>query len=168
MTFQARLGITRRVMAGIGGNLKSGTAKTWRAGSRKSADQVIILPLKKLFFNFLWKIHDSQYFLFHFIMTLIFVFPNGSRDLIFVNFGPEKMFEIEKGLLTAISLFDAGSVDMLICGQIYVMDFREMTQRRKNGSGRIRRIRREVDEEKDTTKGGIRCIGVAGIKKASI
>ena len=54
----------------------------------------------------------------------------------------------EKGLLTAILLFDAGSVDMLICGQIYVMDFRDMTQRRKNGSGRIRRIRREADEEK--------------------
>ena len=99
-------------------------------------------------------------------MTLIFVFPNGSRDLIFVNFGPEKMFE--EGLLTAILLFDAGSVDMLICGQIYVMDFRDMTQRRKNGSGRIRRIRREADEEKDTANGGIRCIGVAGIKKASI
>ena len=101
-------------------------------------------------------------------MTSIFVFPTGSRDLIFVNFGPEKMFEIEKGLLTAILLFDAGSVDMLICGQIYVMDFRDMTQRRKNGSGRIRRIRREADEEKDTANGGIRCIGVAGIKKASI
>ena len=98
-------------------------------------------------------------------MTLIFAFPTGSRDLIFVNFGPEKMFE--KGLLTAILLFDAGSVDMLICGQIYVMDFRDMTQRRKNGSGRIRRIRREADEEKDTANGGIRCIGVAGIKKAS-
>ena len=74
----------------------------------------------------------------------------------------------EKGLLTAILLFGAGSVDMLICGQIYVMDFRDMTQRRKNGSGRIRRIRREADEEKDTANGGIRCIGVAGIKKASI
>jgi len=62
----------------------------------------------------------------------------------------------------------SGSVDMLICGQIYVMDFRDMTQRRKNGSGRIRRIRREADEEKDTANGGVRCIGVAGIKKASI
>ena len=47
MTFQVRLGITRRGMAGIGGNLKSGTAKTWRAGSRKSADQVNYLTLKK-------------------------------------------------------------------------------------------------------------------------
>lgn len=50
-----------------------------------------------------------------------------------------------------------GKVDMLICGQIYIIDFKDMTQRRKNGSGRIRRIKRGADP-------GSLCLGVAGIK----
>jgi len=55
-----------------------------------------------------------------------------------------------------------GKAEMLICGQIYVIDFSEMTQRRKNGTGRIRRIRRGDRQD------GSKCLGVAGMKTTPV
>jgi len=55
-----------------------------------------------------------------------------------------------------------GRAEMLICGQIYVIDFSEMTQRRKNGTGRIRRIRRGDRQD------GSKCLGVAGMKTTPV
>ena len=47
-------------------------------------------------------------------------------------------------------------MDLLICGHIYTVDLDEKVQFRKDGSGKRRRIRNDVDERNE-------CKGVAGL-----